>query len=163
MFGGEIEVRRELLFRRQAQRQTCERGAAGKIPVSRFIKKGWKGLYQDHSQTASGATLIPITERKMDRRTASSILTAGAAIMYWMCQTSITSVSTILSSSQTATITSMALRISGTRPSGTCANSTVFPRRILGYSLRECEWRFNNSDPSAQLSQLRQWVRRYLN
>jgi transposase len=29
--------------------------------------------------------------------------------------------------------------------------------------LKECEWRFNNSDPSAQLSQLRQWVRRYLN
>ncbi|MBT5495444.1 MAG: IS1595 family transposase, partial [Alphaproteobacteria bacterium] len=25
--------------------------------------------------------------------------------------------------------------------------------------LKECEWRFNNSDPSAQLSQLRQWVR----
>jgi transposase len=28
--------------------------------------------------------------------------------------------------------------------------------------LKECEWRFNNSDPSAQLLQLRQWVRSYL-
>jgi transposase-like protein len=29
--------------------------------------------------------------------------------------------------------------------------------------LKECEWRFNNSDLSRQLSQLRQWVRVYLN
>ncbi|MDG1737809.1 MAG: IS1595 family transposase, partial [Paracoccaceae bacterium] len=29
--------------------------------------------------------------------------------------------------------------------------------------LKECEWRFNNSDPSVQLSQLRQWVKKYLN
>jgi transposase len=28
--------------------------------------------------------------------------------------------------------------------------------------LKECEWRFNNSDPSTQLLQLRQWVRSYL-
>jgi transposase len=25
--------------------------------------------------------------------------------------------------------------------------------------LKECEWRFNNSDPSDQLSQLKQWVK----
>jgi len=95
-------------------------------------------------------------------RIASCIPTAGAAIIYGMCQTSITSVSTILSSSQTATITSMALRISGTRPSATCVNSTVFQGAFWVF-LKECKWRFNNSDPSAQLSQLRQWVRRYLN
>ncbi|MDO7655309.1 MAG: IS1595 family transposase, partial [Paracoccaceae bacterium] len=29
--------------------------------------------------------------------------------------------------------------------------------------LKECEWRFNNSDPSRQLLQLRQWVKKYLN
>ncbi|MDP7650176.1 MAG: IS1595 family transposase, partial [Rhodospirillales bacterium] len=28
--------------------------------------------------------------------------------------------------------------------------------------LKECEWRFNNSDPSIQLAQLRQWVRKHL-
>ena len=37
------------------------------------------------------------------------------------------------------------------------------PKVHFGLFLKECEWRFNNSDPSAQLSQLRQWVRRYLN
>ena len=33
------------------------------------------------------------------------------------------------------------------------------PKAHFGLFLKECEWRFNNSDPSAQLSQLRQWVR----
>ena len=37
------------------------------------------------------------------------------------------------------------------------------PKAHFGLFLKKCEWRFNNSDPSAQLSQLRQWVRRYLN
>jgi hypothetical protein len=36
------------------------------------------------------------------------------------------------------------------------------PKAHFGLFLKECEWRFNNSDPSAQLTQLRQWVRRYL-
>ncbi|MEE9387094.1 MAG: IS1595 family transposase, partial [Paracoccaceae bacterium] len=33
----------------------------------------------------------------------------------------------------------------------------------FGLFLKECEWRFNNSDPSSQLLELRQWVRKYLN
>jgi hypothetical protein len=32
------------------------------------------------------------------------------------------------------------------------------PKAHFGLFLKECEWRFNNSDPSVQLSQLRQWV-----
>ncbi|MBT7030151.1 MAG: IS1595 family transposase, partial [Rhodospirillaceae bacterium] len=32
----------------------------------------------------------------------------------------------------------------------------------FGLFLKECEWRFNNSDPLNQLSQLRQWVREYM-
>ena len=34
------------------------------------------------------------------------------------------------------------------------------PKANFGLFLKECEWRFNNSDPSVQLSQLRQWVKR---
>jgi len=29
----------------------------------------------------------------------------------------------------------------------------------FSFFLKECEWRFNNSDPSDQLSQLKQWVK----
>jgi transposase len=36
------------------------------------------------------------------------------------------------------------------------------PKKHFGLFLKECEWRFNNSDPSTQLLQLRQWVRSYL-
>jgi transposase len=36
------------------------------------------------------------------------------------------------------------------------------PKEHFGLFLKECEWRFNNSDPASQLLQLRQWVRDYL-
>jgi transposase len=36
------------------------------------------------------------------------------------------------------------------------------PKAQLGLYLKECEWRFNNSDPSVQLSLIWQWVKRYL-
>ena len=36
------------------------------------------------------------------------------------------------------------------------------PKAQFGLYLKECEWRFNNSDPSDQLSLIRQWVNRYL-
>lgn len=37
------------------------------------------------------------------------------------------------------------------------------PKQHFGLYLKECEWRFNNSDPSIQLIQIRQWVKTYLN
>ena len=33
------------------------------------------------------------------------------------------------------------------------------PREHFHFFLKECEWRFNNSDPKLQLNQLKQWVR----
>jgi transposase len=36
------------------------------------------------------------------------------------------------------------------------------PKAQFGLYLQECEWQFNNSDPSTHLSQLRQWVKRNL-
>jgi len=33
------------------------------------------------------------------------------------------------------------------------------PKNHFHLFLKECEWRFNNSDPKAQLKQLKQWVR----
>lgn len=32
-------------------------------------------------------------------------------------------------------------------------------KTISTYFLKECEWRFNNSDPKSQLNQLNQWVK----
>ncbi len=36
------------------------------------------------------------------------------------------------------------------------------PKAHFGLYLKECEWRFNNSDPSIQLYQIRHWVKRHL-
>jgi len=36
------------------------------------------------------------------------------------------------------------------------------PKAQFGLYLKDCEWRFNNSDPAVQLSQLRQWVKRHI-
>ena len=36
------------------------------------------------------------------------------------------------------------------------------PKDQFGLYLKECEWRFNNCDPSSQLLLLRQWVKRHL-
>ena len=36
------------------------------------------------------------------------------------------------------------------------------PKAQFGLYLKECEWRFNNSDPLDQLSQTKQWGNRYL-
>jgi len=37
------------------------------------------------------------------------------------------------------------------------------PKEHFYLFLKECEWRFNNSDPKEQLVQLKQWVRKELN
>ncbi len=34
------------------------------------------------------------------------------------------------------------------------------PKEHFHLFLKECEWRFNNSDPKTQLKQLNQWVKR---
>ncbi len=36
------------------------------------------------------------------------------------------------------------------------------PKAHFGVFLKECEWRFNNPEPKAQLQQLKQWVNQYL-
>lgn len=36
------------------------------------------------------------------------------------------------------------------------------PKEHFGLFLKECEWRFNNSDPASQLLQLKKLVRDYL-
>lgn len=34
------------------------------------------------------------------------------------------------------------------------------PRQHFGLFLKECEWRFNCSDPKEKLRQLKQWIRK---
>ena len=68
------------------------RGAAGKIPVFGLLKRGVESLYQDYPRCFRRHA-DPHHRAQGGAGSASFIPTAGAAIMYWMCQTSITSVS----------------------------------------------------------------------
>ena len=36
------------------------------------------------------------------------------------------------------------------------------PNEHFGLFLKECEWRFNNPKPQAQLKMMKQWVKQYL-
>jgi len=36
------------------------------------------------------------------------------------------------------------------------------PKAHFGLFLKECEWRFNNPSLQAQLKQLKQWVKQYM-
>ena len=36
------------------------------------------------------------------------------------------------------------------------------PAKQFELFLKECEWRFNNSDPACQLKQLKQWVNKHM-
>ena len=36
------------------------------------------------------------------------------------------------------------------------------PAKHFELFLKECEWRFNNSDPTDQLRQLKQWVKKHM-
>ena len=62
MFGGEIEVDESYFGGKRKGKRG--RGAAGKIPVFGLLKKGGK-VYTKIIPDASGATLIPIIERKV--------------------------------------------------------------------------------------------------
>ena len=114
MFGGEIEVDESYFGGRRKGKRG--RSAAGKIPVFGLLKRGGK-VYTKIIPDASGATLIPIIKRKV---VPDSIVYSDCWRGYNVLDVSdfTTSASTILSSLQTATITSMASRISGTKPSG---------------------------------------------
>jgi transposase len=62
MFAGEIEV--DESYFGGARKGKCGRGAAGKIPVFRLLKRGGK-VYTKIIPDASGETLLPIMTGKI--------------------------------------------------------------------------------------------------
>ena len=125
-----------------------------------LLKRGGK-VYTKVIPDASPATLCPIIERKVvpDSIVYSDYWRGYNTLMRW---TSNTSGSIILNSLQT-----MKNHIHGIENFWNQAKRHMrkfngVPKAQFGLYLKECEWRFNNSDPSAQLSIIKQWVKRYL-
>jgi transposase len=172
MFGGEIEVpsQRMQAFacqvidesyfggRRKGKRG---RGAAGKIPVFGLLKRGGK-VYAKIIPDASGATLIPIIKRKV----------VPDSVVYSDCWRgyNVLDVSDFrhFRINHSELFADRHNHINGIENFWNQAKRHMrkfngVPKAQFGLYLKECEWRFNNSDPSSQLSQLRQWVRMYSN
>ena len=159
MLGGEIEVDESYFGGRRKGKRG--RGAAGKIPVFGILKRGGK-VYTKIIPDAASATLIPIIERKV----------VPDSIVYSDCWRgySVLDVSDFhhFRINHYKLFADRYNHINGIENFWNQAKRYIrqfngVPKAHFGLSLKECEWRFNNSDPSAQLSQLRQWVRRYLN
>ena len=158
MFGGEIEVD-ESYFGGQRKGKRG-RGAAGKIPVFGLLKRGGK-VYTKIIPNASGATLIPIIERKI---VPDSIVYSDSWRGY-----NVLDVSDFhhIRINHSQLFADRHNHINGIENFWNQAKRHMrkfngVPKAQFGLYLKECEWRFNNSDPVKQLSQLRQWVKIYL-
>jgi len=119
---GEIEVDESYFGgKRKGMRG---RGAAGKVPVFGLLKRGGK-VYAKVIPDVKGKTLRAIME---DKLVPDSIVYSDTFGSYNVLDISaFTTESTTPGCSRMGKRTSMASRISGTRPSGICANSTAFP------------------------------------
>lgn len=158
MFGGEIEVDESYFGGKRKGRRG--RGAAGKIPVFGLLKRGGK-VYTKIIPDASGDTLMPIMERKI----------VPDSIVYTDCWGGYNALD--VSDFKHFRINHSELfadkrnHINGIENFWNQAKRHMrkfngVPKAHFGLFLKECEWRFNNSAPSTQLTQLRQWVKRYL-
>ena len=159
MFGGEIEVDESYFGGRRKGKRG--RGAAGKIPVFGLLKRGGK-VYTKIISDASSATLIPIIERKV---VPDSIVYSDCWRGYNVLDVSDFKHFRINHSKLFA---EQGNHINGIENFWNQAKRHMrkfngVPKAQFGLYLKECEWRFNNSDPADQLSKLRQWVRAYLN
>ncbi len=134
------------------------RGAAGKIPVFGLLKRGGK-VYTKIIPDASSATLMPIIKRKV---VPDSIVYSDGWKGYNVLDVSDfhhfrINHSELFADDQT--------HINGIENFWNQAKRHMrkfngVPKAHFGLFLKQCEWRFNNSDPSIQLAQLRQWVRK---
>ena len=155
MFGGEIEVDESYFGGKRKGKRG--RGAARKIPVFGLLKRGGK-VYTKIISDASGATLIPIIERKV----------VPDSIVYSDCWKAY-NVSDFkhFRINHSERFADAHNHINGIENFWNQAKRHLrkfngVPKAQFGLYLKECEWRFNNSDPSDQLSLIRQWVKRYL-
>ena len=159
IFVGEIEVDESYFGGHRKGRRG--RGAGGKTPVFGLLKRGGK-VYTKVIPDASSATLFPIIERKV----------IPDSIVYSDCWKgyNVLDVSEFrhFRINHSKLFADKKNHINGIENFWNQAKRHMrkfngVPKQHFGFYLKECEWRFNNSDPSAQLIQIRQWVKTYLN
>ena len=158
VFDGEIEVDESYFGGRRKGKRG--RGAGGKIPVFGLLERGGR-VYTQIIPDASSATLIPIIKRKV---IPDSIVYSDCWRGYNVLDVSDFKHFRI---NHSLLFANKKNHINGIENFWNQAKRHMrkfngVPKEHFGLFLKECEWRFNNSDPSLQLLQLRQWVRSYL-
>ena len=159
MLSGEIEVDESYFGGKRKGKRG--RGAAGKIPVFGLLKRGGK-VYTKIIPDAASATLIPIIERKV---IPDSIVYSDCWRGYNVLDVSDFHHFRINHSKLFADRHNHINAIENFRNQAKrhMRKFNGVPKAQFGLYLKECGWRFNNSDPLVQLSQLKQWVKKYLN
>ena len=156
MFGGEIEVDESYFGDKRKGKRG--RGAAGKIPVFGVLKRGGR-VYTKIISDASSETLIPIIKRKV---IPDSIVYSDSWKAYNVLDVSDFKHFRINHSELFADKKN---HINGIENFWNQAKRHMRKfngvlKAQFGLYLKECEWRFNNSDPSTQWSIIKHWVRR---
>ena len=158
VFDGEVEV--DESYFGGARKGSRGRGAAGKVPVFGLLKRGGK-VYTKIIVDASGDSLMPIIERKV----------IPDSIVYSDCWTGYNALD--VSDFKHYRINHSKLFANGHNHINGIENFWNQAKRHMrkfngvptvhfGLFLKECEWRFNNPSPQAQLVQLKQWVKQHI-
>ena len=137
-----------------------EKGSAGGAPVFGLLKRGGR-LYTKIIPDASGATLMPIIERKVvpdsivysDCWKAYNVFDVSDFKHFWINHSE-------LFADAHNHINRIEKFLEPAKRNMREFNGVT--KAQFGLYLKECEWRFNNSDPSVQLSLIRQWVIHYI-
>ena len=158
VFAGEIEVDESYFGGKRKGKRG--RGAGGKIPVFGLLKRGGK-VYTKIIPNASSKILYPIIECKV---VPDSIVYSDCWRGYNVLDTSEFKHYRINHSKLFANGHN---HINGIENFWNQAKRHMrkfngVPKAHFGLYLKECEWRFNNSDPLTQKRLLNQWVKKYL-
>ena len=157
-FSGEIEL--DESYFGGVRKGKRGRGAAGKVPVFGILKRGGK-VYTKVIPDTKTVTLLPIIEQKI---VPDSIVYTDSYRSYNALDVSDFHHLRINHSELFARGRN---HINGIENFWNQAKRHMrkfngIPRKNFPLFLKECEWRFNNPNPKAQLKQLKQWVKRYM-
>ncbi len=157
-FSGEIEVDESYFGGRRKGKRG--RGAAGKVPVFGILKRGGR-VYTQVISDAKSKTLMPIIREKVQ---PDSIVYSDCWRGYNVLDVSEFKHYRINHSKLFANERN---HINGIENFWNQAKRHMrkfngIPAKHFPLFLKECEWRFNNHNPKAQLKELKQWVKQYM-
>jgi transposase len=155
LLAGEIEIDESYFGGKRKGKRG--RGATGKVPVFGLLKRNGK-VYAVIIPDAKSQTLMPIIRQKV---TPDSIVYSDAFCSYNALDVSEFKHYRINHSKLFADKHN---HINGIENFWNQAKRHLrkyngIPKSHFHLYLKECEWRFNNSDPKRQLNQLKQWVK----